>query len=152
MRMFFRTVLPLAMLSVVLPCAAQVTGSNKEIDALRAAWVDDLQTHQLEPSIALFTSDAAFLNPDGSRMQGKDEIRGLYQQIFAAYSGQISLDTKQVVVSGDMAYESGVYKETLTTLKTGAKQLYKGSYLMVYRREPGGQWRIAQQAWTGVPV
>jgi uncharacterized protein (TIGR02246 family) len=133
-------------------CHAQVGGQNKEIDALRAEWVQDLETHKLEPSLALFADDAAFLSGDGSRMAGKDAIRGLYQQIFTTYLGQIALDAKQVVVSGALAYESGVYQETLTTLKTGAKQLYKGSYLMVYQRDPGGKWRFAQQAWTGVPV
>jgi uncharacterized protein (TIGR02246 family) len=130
---------------------AQTTGQNKEIDAVRAEWIRDLETQKLEPSIALFTDDAAFLNPDGARMAGKDAIRGLYRQIFAELSGQIVLDPKQVVVSGSIAYESGLFHETITTKKTGAKQQMKGSYLMVYRRDPGGKWRIAQQAWMGTP-
>jgi hypothetical protein len=42
--------------------------------------------------------------------------------------------------------------ETLTTLKTGAKRLSTGSYLMVYRRVTGGKWQIAQQAWIETPA
>ena len=154
--MMFVSVFVLAALGLLLcvgaRCEAQAAGQDKEIDALRAEWVDDLQGQKLEPSLALFTDDAAFLNPDGTRMAGKDAIRGLYQQVFAAYSGRIVLDPKQVAVSEYMAYESGSFRETITTLKTGEKRLSTGSYLMVYRRDPGGKWRIAQQAWTEAPA
>jgi uncharacterized protein (TIGR02246 family) len=131
-----------------LRCEAQAVGQTKEIDAVRAEWVRTIEAHELEPSLALFT---AFLNPDGSRMAGKDAIRGLYQQIFATYSGDIVLDSKQIGVSGVLAYDSGLFHETLTTVKTGEKQQLKGSYLMVFRREPDGKWRIVQQVWTEAP-
>jgi uncharacterized protein (TIGR02246 family) len=134
-----------------LRCEAQAVGQTKEIDAVRAEWVRTIEAHELEPSLALFTDDAAFLNPDGSRMAGKDAIRGLYQQIFATYSGDIVLDSKQIGVSGVLAYDSGLFHETLTTVKTGEKQQLKGSYLMVFRREPDGKWRIVQQVWTEAP-
>jgi uncharacterized protein (TIGR02246 family) len=141
----------LLILPVGMRCQAQTAGQNKEIDTVRAEWVRSLEARQLEPSLALFTDDAAFLNPDGTRMAGKDAIRGLYQQIFATYSGKILLDSKQIGVSGVLAYDSGAFRETLTTLKSGAKQDVKGSYLMVFRREPDGKWRIVQQVWTEAP-
>jgi len=139
------------LLCVGARCEAQTAGQDKEIEALRAEWVQDLEEQKLEPSLALFTDDAVFLTPDGTRMAGKDAIRGLYQQVFATYSGKIVLNPKQLAVAQYMAYESGSFHETLTTVKTGAKRLSTGSYLMVYRRDPDGKWQIAQQAWTEKP-
>jgi uncharacterized protein (TIGR02246 family) len=141
-----------ALLWLGVRCQAQAAGEDKEIDAVRAEWIQDLETHQLEPSLALFTDDAAFLSSDGSRRDGKEAIRGLYQQVFATYQGKITMNPKQVAVTEYMAYESGLYQETLTTLKTGEKRDTKGSYLTVYLRKPGGKWRIAQQAWTETPA
>jgi uncharacterized protein (TIGR02246 family) len=133
-------------------CQAQAARGDKEIDAVRAEWIQDLETHQLEPSLALFTDDAAFLSSDGSRKDGKEAIRGLYQQVFATYQGKIPMNPMQAVVTEYMAYESGLYRESLTTLKTGEKRDTKGSYLMVYLRKLGGKWQIAQQAWTETPA
>jgi uncharacterized protein (TIGR02246 family) len=139
------------MLWLGLRCDARAGGQTREIDAVRAEWVRTLEARALEPSLALFTDDAAFLNPDGARIAGKEAIRGLYQQIFATYSGAIVLDSKQTGISGGLAYDSGLFHETLTTLKTGEKQQLKGSYLMVFRHEPDGKWRIVQQVWTEAP-
>lgn len=123
-------------------------GPVNEIAAVRSEWVLDLQTKQLEPFLVLYTSDAGFMTPDGSRLSGHDAIHDFMELVFAEISSNIVLESRHTDFSGNMAYDSGVYWETLTSLKTGAKQKISGSYLMILRHEPDGKWRIAQQMFT----
>jgi hypothetical protein len=51
----------------------------------------------------------------------------------------------------DLAYDSGDFKETLTTIATGGKITAKGSYIIIFKRQPNGSWQIVQHVWTGVP-
>jgi uncharacterized protein (TIGR02246 family) len=130
-------------------CFAQSPSPEKELTTLRAEWAHALHEKQLEPSLALYTEDATFLTPDGKRFTGKDAIRGLYQGIFAEFTSDLTFESKQVGFSGVLAYDSGTYRETLTTVASGAQQQASGSYLMVLRLEPDGKWRIVQQMWAG---
>ncbi len=34
---------------------------------------------------------------------------------------------------------------------TGAKIAAKGSYLIIFKRQPNGSWQIVQHVWTGTP-
>jgi uncharacterized protein (TIGR02246 family) len=131
-------------------CRAQTPapGPENDISSVRSEWVRDLQTKQLEPIMVLYAAESGFMTPDGSRMSGHDAIRAFLRLVFEEISSNIVLESRHVDFSGDMAYDSGVYWETLTSMKTGAKQQISGSYLMVLRHEPDGKWRIAQQMFT----
>jgi uncharacterized protein (TIGR02246 family) len=131
-------------------CRAQAPtpGPENDISSLRSEWVHDLQTKQLEPIMVLYTAESGFMSPDGSRLSGRDAIRAFLRLVFEEISSNIVLESRHVEFSGDMAYDSGVYWETLTSIKSGSKQQINGSYLMVLRHEPDGKWRIAQQMFT----
>jgi len=53
--------------------------------------------------------------------------------------------------SGNLAYESGGFSETLTNVSDGKTQQSTGAYVMMYKRQPNGAWLIAEQVWIGVP-
>lgn len=129
-------------------CRAQAPSPESEISALRSEWVLDVQTKKLEPIMGLYAADGGFMTPDGSRLSGRDAIRDFLRLVFEEVSSNLVLESRHLDFSGEMAYDSGVYWETLTSVKSGAKQQISGSYLMVLRHEPDGKWRIAQQMFT----
>lgn len=124
--------------SILLPntTAAAQSSTLETLTKMRGAWVHDLRTKQLEPILKFYAADAVFLQPTGERITGTAVLRGLFQ----------NLET-----SGDLAYDSGDFQETLTTIATGAKTNCKGSYVMVFKRQPDRTWQIVQQVWTGTP-
>jgi len=69
----------------------------------------------------------------------------------ATFNSDLTLHSQNLETSGDLAYDSGDFQETLTTIATGAKVTSKGSYIIIYRRQPRGDWQIVQQVWTGTP-
>jgi ketosteroid isomerase-like protein len=69
----------------------------------------------------------------------------------ATFNSDLTLHSQNLETSGDLAYDSGEFQESLTTITTGAKIATKGSYIIIYKRQPGGVWQIVQHVWTGTP-
>jgi ketosteroid isomerase-like protein len=118
---------------------------------IREAWVQDLRTKQLEPILKFYASDAAFLLPNGDRITGSVALRTLFQNIMATFNSDLTLHSQTLDTSGDLAYDSGDFDETLTNIATGAKIASKGSYIIIFKRQPDGSWQIVQHVWTGTP-
>jgi ketosteroid isomerase-like protein len=118
---------------------------------IREAWVQDLRTKQLEPILTFYAPKAAFLQPNGERITGSAALRTLFQNIMATFNSDLMLNSRNLETSGELAYDSGDFEETLTNIASGAKISSKGSYLMIYKRQSNGSWQIVQHVWTGIP-
>jgi len=148
-----------AILTPIFLSHAQTVPEGKTLAALagiRDSWVRDLHDKQLEPILKFYASDAAFLQPSGERITGATALRNLFQNIMAAFDSDLTLRSLKLETSGDLAYDSGEFVETLTNISTtnistGAKISSKGSYIIIYKREAGGAWQIVQHVWTGTP-
>jgi uncharacterized protein (TIGR02246 family) len=130
--------------------AAQSSHPNSpEIAKLRAEWVKDLHTKQLDHIAGLYAADAEFLLPNGTRVSGRTAIRDLCKSTMAMMTSDITLTTATSERSGNLAYDSGDFSETLISIPEGKRAQSTGNYLMIFRRQPNGAWLIAEQVWTG---
>ncbi len=118
---------------------------------IREAWVQDLRTKQLEPILKFYAPDAVFLQPTGERITGSAALRTLFQTVMATFNSDLTLYSQDLETSGDLAYDSGDFQELLTTIATGAKITAKGSYIIIFKRQPNGSWQIVQHVWIGAP-
>jgi ketosteroid isomerase-like protein len=135
----------------LVPNAAPQASTIVALAKIRQAWVEDLRTKKLEPILKFYATDAVFLQPSGERITGSVAIRGLFQTIMASFDSDLTLHSRNLETSGDLAYDSGDFEETLTTIATGAKITSKGSYIIIYRRQSNDDWLIVQHIWTGSP-
>lgn len=145
----------LLLLVLALQTPAGPTARVPEPDpfaSLRDQWAKDLHDKHIEDSLAQYAPDADFIS-DAGRTHGAAALRQLFETITTTLDSDLTFHSERVEISGDMAYDSGTYKETLTTRATGKVQQMKGDYLTVYRRmkAPNGNavWLIAEQVWTG---
>jgi len=122
--------------------------NSPEIARLRAEWVKDLHTKQLDQIAALYAEDAEFLLATGTRVSGRAAIRELCKNVMATMTSDITLHTATSERSENLAYDSGDYSETLTSVADGMVTPYKGTYVMIFRRQANGAWVIAEQVWT----
>ena len=118
---------------------------------LREAWVQDLRTKQLEPILKFYAADAAFLQPTGERLTGSAALLTLFQTVMANFNSDLTLHSQNLETSGNLAYDSGDFEENLTNIASGTKINSKGSYVIIYKRQPNGGWLIVQHVWTGKP-
>jgi ketosteroid isomerase-like protein len=119
----------------------------EDLARLREQWVKDLHDKQLDEIIAHYAPDAAFLSPAG-RFTGPVPIRGLFKNVMDTVTSELSMHSLVTESSGDLAYDSGGYSETLVPVKGGPNQQFQGDYLTVFRRQKDGKWLIIQQVWT----
>ena len=127
------------------------TSTLATVSKIRDHWLQDLRTKQLEPILKFYAPDAVFLQPTGERITGPAALRALFQTIMATFNSDLMLHSQNLEASGDLAYDSGDFQETLTNIATGAKIASKGSYLIIFKSKPDGNWQIVQQVFTGVP-
>ena len=116
---------------------------------LRQQWAQDLREKHVEASVALYTPEAVFIQPDGSRVTGTEALRRLYDKITSTFDSSLKFSSEHVETSGNLTYDSGTYTETLVTRGTGKSIQMKGSYLTIYRKVEDGAWKIVEQMWTG---
>lgn len=129
------------------PPALARASATDDFAPLRQQWAQDLRAKKIDDALALYSPDATFVNPDGSRAHGPGPIRQLFQWAAQTFDSNLTFHPDRVEASGMLAVDSGTYQETLVTRATGKQQVLSGSYVMVYRRE-GGVWKILEQEWT----
>ena len=140
------------MINAVLMLAMVMQAAPDAFGELREAWARNLHDKQVEASLVEYAADAEFIEQDGQRVKGTAALKQLYEMITKTFDSDLTFTSVRVETSGDIAYDSGTYRETLVTRATGKRQEMKGSYLTVYRREKGGPWLIVEQVWTGGPA
>lgn len=147
LRLFQMTLATIVLLSIS-GTAQPATAPNFE--GLRNRWIHNLESQDLEGSLALYSTDATLTNPDGTHVSGP-ALRELYKIVFGAFRAKILMSPRSHAFSGTLAYEAGSYTEDLTRIENGEIQHVSGDYLTVYREADSGGWLIVEQVWTETP-
>lgn len=81
-------------------------------------------------------------------MNGRAAIEEGWKDMFATTTvTDVSFNTDDLVLSGDVAIKNGSYRMTTTT--NNAKPMTEsGRYLTVWRHQPDGSWRIIRDMST----
>ena len=135
----------LLLILIVLP---QVSAADP-FEKLRQEWARDLHEKRVEAATALYAPYAVFVQPDGARVKGSAAIRKLYDKVTSTFDSSLNFSSERVEISGELAYDSGTYTETLVTRATHKSILSKGSYLTIYRKGKDRNWKIVEQMWAG---
>lgn len=115
----------LALATILVPILSSTAASQSSTLAtlakIREAWSQDLLAKQLEAILRFYTPDAVFLQPTGERITGAAALRTLFQNIMAGFDSNLNLRSQNLETSGDLAFDSGDFQESLTAIATGAK-------------------------------
>jgi uncharacterized protein (TIGR02246 family) len=135
---------------VMLIVAALALGGEKPSDPKLAAaigkanseWAEAMKTGDAATIAAPYAEDGVFVRLDGSCVKGRASIETMYRERFAAsgLASETKIESKNLVVDGEMAYESGYGEATMK--KEGKAATSGGRFLTVWRRQAGGDWKI----------
>jgi ketosteroid isomerase-like protein len=118
-----------------------------DFSELRGQWVQELRSKQLDKILMRYAPNAVFL-PPSTRIVGQGAIREHFKMIMAAFNSDLSLHSIDTLQSGDLAYDSGDYEETMEQISDGTKHEYRGNYLVIYQRQKDGKWLIVEHMWN----
>lgn len=139
----------LLIFSMLLPPANGLTAEPSRDPKLSAAiekanseWAAAMKTGDAAAIAAPYAEDAVFVRVDGSCVKGRSAIEAMYRERFAkaGLASATKIDSKSVVVDGDLAYESGYGEMTMS--KDGKPATAGGPFLTVWQRQPEGRWKI----------
>ncbi|WP_024510480.1 DUF4440 domain-containing protein [Bradyrhizobium sp. ARR65] len=94
----------------------------------------------------LYTENARVMPPDAPIVSGRPAIEEFWRTAANAFGmTDAALRTVDVEVVGDTAYEVG---EAQLTLGSGQAKV---KYLVVWRRDRDGTWRLHRDIWNNMP-
>lgn len=98
----------------------------------------------------LFTADAWQMLPSSAPLVGREAIRAFWRNALGAGQWQLSVTVEALEASGSIAIERGKYAMKFVpgagapAGMTGHED--RGNYLIHWRRESDGEWRVAIDA------
>jgi ketosteroid isomerase-like protein len=129
---------------LLLPLSARAT----TVTDISAEWAGFWNAKNLDAVMTLYVADPAFLPTIGHGWIGTAELRKNFADLLKVYDPRIVLTSLKSETSGDLAYDTGSYDETIAPVKGGKAIQAKGHYLFLFRREKHGRWKILEQSWT----
>lgn len=134
----------------VLPLILMLVGCNQAPQAVDPsvitsrsdAWEAALNAKDIDALVALYTSDARIMPPNGKMSSGSEAVRAQFGAMIDSGIGG-ELTSVEAMVAGDIGFNVGVY-----TLQAGGEVVDTGKYMETWRRGDDGQWRIANDIWN----
>ena len=105
---------------------------------------------EIDSIASLFAEDAWQMPPNSPPLVGREAIRQFWRQAVKWGKWEFSLQTQDVSVSGPVAIERGKYLLKFVAGPAAPPGMAsfqdRGNYLVHWRRESDGEWRVAGDA------
>ena len=132
------------MIFVTVAAEAQtsVDKSKTEIATARDAFWAAHGKGDAKALASLLTEDARLLAPGMEEVRGRQAIEAGAAQMFQALAVEgFTIESSEITVHGDSAYELATYSETLRP-RAGSPSPARGRYLIVWKRDAAGKWKV----------
>ncbi len=93
-----------------------------------------------------------FLTGQGQRIAGRAAIREVFKMALETNTSNLSVRSLVTEESGNLAYDSGEYQQTIIPVSEGAQLQLQGNYVILFKRQPDGKWLIVEHVWTVAPA
>ena len=148
-----RSILPLAALLCLAGTAsaqdpADSTAAAQAIAQSAQAFSRALERGDAEGMAAQYVDDAVLVPPNGRVIAGRDSIRVFWtprNPDFRTLAHSLTTDRLEVV--GEVAVEVGTWRQE-GQLEDDQPRESAGRYLVVWRRQPDGAWKMQFDSWT----
>lgn len=145
-----------ALLSFIFAGTASAADTKIE-QALRdldAQWSAAAGAKDLDKTVSYYAESAIVMPPNAANATTKDAIRSAWKEMLARPGAGISWKATKVEVakSGDLAYVSGTYEDTMTDA-SGKPVKDRGKYVEIFKKQADGTWKVVADIWNSdLPV
>jgi ketosteroid isomerase-like protein len=122
--------------------------ASTELVAVRAAFIDALNSRDAARLGSLYAPDAIVVLSDGRILHGAREIGAHFERTSSSPAvGTLTLTPGRFDSTGDIRSETGTTMET-SRHEGAPSSAASGAYVVIYSRQPGGEWRITMELRT----
>ena len=131
--------------------AATAAADTEAVKKLETDFLSGIETKQFEVAKAAYAADAVMVLPGDAPYQGTAAIAASYDKFAKDPAGKFDATNQSTTVGTDMAYSQGTYTFSYTNDKT--KQVESGQYyyVMIYKKQADGTWKIVQDVSSPTP-
>ena len=143
---FWCSLLILTLMS--MPAAAE--SAREAIEKGSGAWTGAFNAGDAAGIAALYSENGKLLPPDATQVEGRQAIQNTFQGWIDDGYTNISFDLLEIEESGELAYEVGNFSVDYP-VENGQTATATGNYLVVWKREGDGVWRMYRDTWNDSP-
>ncbi|HYN79963.1 MAG TPA: SgcJ/EcaC family oxidoreductase [Gemmatimonadaceae bacterium] len=120
------------------------------IGKIRSEWMAAANRKDSAAVAAYYADDATFVGTETPLAEGRAAIHSAFSRSFPVTTLE-SIDSKELTVSGDVAYDYGTFRQVVT-MPNAQPQTINGHYLVALKRQGDGSWKITRHVATTPPV
>lgn len=106
------------------------------------------------PSVkSLYAPDAVMVVPSAGALRDPGSISQAFDRYASNPDAALDFDNAATVISagGDLAFSQGTYTSRTTDPATKSIDEKKGYYVLIYRKQPDGSWKVIQDVSSPIP-
>jgi len=130
-------------------CRAPAGPSDADFTAIRSIsprFMKGVEARDAAALAALYDEAAVVLPPGSGPIRGRTAIRDFWQGMLNGPLQSVRLEPGEVHAAGDLAYETGEGRITITTL-SGVVTV-PAKYVTVMKRQADGSWKLTHDIWN----
>ena len=131
---------------------------DAELEAIKRAHealVKSFNATDLDGFMAPVADDVVWMTHGGPPPTvSKEVVRSVYKEFFerGPFIPKMTVSSDEVVVSGDWAFDRGTWVVIRTYKRSVRRERLESCYVMIWRRQPEGLWKLARFIWNGAAV
>ncbi|WP_420388120.1 YybH family protein [Roseivirga sp.] len=102
----------------------------------------------LEEQMSYYTDDIVIMSGSREMIRGKEEVTNYWRLPASVKVLEHASTPVELEVSGDMAKDFGYYEGK--SVRNGDTITFRGQYLITWRKEADGQWRMSADMWSAL--
>jgi uncharacterized protein (TIGR02246 family) len=129
--------------------SAADTKIEQALRDLDAQWSAAAGAKDVDKAVSYYAESAVVMPPNASTATTKESIRSAWKEMLTTPGAAISWKATKVEVakSGDLAYVSGTYEETMTDA-SGKPVNDRGKYIEIFKKQADGTWKVVADIWN----
>ena len=129
--------------------SAADTKIEQALRDLDAQWSAAAGAKDLDKTVSYYAEGAIVMPPNAPGATTKEAIRSAWKEMLTTPGAAISWKATKVEVakSGDLAYVSGTYEETMTDA-SGKRAQDRGKYVEIFKKQADGTWKVIVDIWN----
>lgn len=136
----------------ILSCQPESQNTEEEKEAILAASKAFSQAYidgNLEEQMSYYTDDVVIMSGGREMIIGKEKVTNYWTLPATVKVLEHASTPAELEIIGDMAKDYGYYKGK--SLRNGTDTIsFRGQYLITWRKEADGQWRMSADMWSSL--